>query len=76
MTSSDFRKVLKQLKSKPAKYKKYIKHNAPKKRSCGINNWPCQRCGRKRAHIKKYGLHICRQCFRDTALKIGFKQFD
>lgn len=76
MTTSDFRKALKQLKVKPAIYKKYLKHNAPKKRSCGLNNWPCLRCGRKRAHIKKYSLNICRQCFRQIATKIGFKQLN
>lgn len=76
MTTSDFRKVLKQLKVKPAIYRKYIKHNAPKERSCGINNFPCQRCGRKGGHVGKYKLDLCRQCFREVATKIGFKQYN
>jgi len=75
MTTSDHKKVFKQLKVKPAKLAKYIKHNSPKKRSTGFNLKKCRRCGRVRAHISKYGLHVCRQCFREIATKIGFKKF-
>lgn len=75
MTVSDWRKAFKQLKAKPAKLRKYIKHNAPKKRSTGINNMKCGRCGRVRGHISKYGLHLCRHCFRELAPKIGFKKY-
>ncbi|MDH7517965.1 MAG: 30S ribosomal protein S14 [Candidatus Thermoplasmatota archaeon] len=35
----------------------------------------CERCGRKRAIIRRYGLHLCRQCFRDKAEELGFKKF-
>jgi len=75
MTASDYKKVFKQLKAKPAKLKKYIKHNAPKERSCGITQKKCVKCNRVRAHISKYGLHLCRQCFREKAEEIGFKQY-
>lgn len=75
MTTSDYKKVFKQLKVKPAKLAKYIKHNSPKKRSTGFSLNKCRRCGRVRAHISKYGLHVCRQCFREIATKIGFKKF-
>ena len=75
MTVSNYKKVFKQLKSKPAKLKKFIKHNAPKTRGCGINLKVCCRCGRKRGHISKYGLDVCRQCFREIATKIGFKKY-
>jgi len=75
MTASDYRKVFKQLKSKQAKLKKYIKHNAPKKRSCGKNLNKRKRCGRTGGHISKYGLGLCRQCFREIATKIGFKKY-
>ncbi|PIN70501.1 30S ribosomal protein S14 [Candidatus Woesearchaeota archaeon CG11_big_fil_rev_8_21_14_0_20_43_8] len=68
--------MLGQLKGKPAIYKKYIKENAPKDRSCGIARIRCRRCGRHRGHIKKYGLGLCRQCFGEIAQKIGFKQYD
>lgn len=75
MTTSDYRKEFKQLKAKPAKLNKYIKHNAPKKRSCGKALKKCKRCGRMGGHIQKYGLDLCRQCFRDIATKLGFKKF-
>jgi small subunit ribosomal protein S14 len=75
MTTSDYRKVFKQLKAKPFKLKKYMKHNAPKKRSTGIATRKCRRCGRNKAHIDSYGLNLCRQCFREIAPKIGFKKY-
>ena len=75
MTVGDWRKTFKQLKVKPAKLRKYIKHNAPKKRSTGITLVRCCRCGRYRGHISKYDLHLCRHCFRELATKIGFKKY-
>lgn len=75
MTYSNYKKVFKQLRAKPIKLKKYIKHNAPKERSCGRALKKCQRCGRIRGHIDKYGLNLCRQCFREIATKIGFKKY-
>jgi len=75
MTYSDYRKVFKQLKAKPIKLKKFLKHNEPKKRKCGVSNKKCERCGRTEGHISKYGLNICRQCFREVAVDIGFKKY-
>ena len=75
MTTSNYRKVFKQLKAKPVILKKFLKHNATKERSCGISLKKCSRCGRTRGHIKKYGLDLCRQCFREIATKIGFKKY-
>lgn len=75
MTTKDYRKAFKQLKEKPAILAKYIKHNAPKKRKTGDNLQHCTRCGRTGGRVKKYGLHYCRQCFREIATKIGFKQY-
>lgn len=75
MTAKDHKKVFKQLKVKQAKLKKFIKHNAPKKREFGMGSRKCKRCGRYRSHIRKYGLGLCRQCFRDIAQKIGFKKY-
>ncbi|MBU0614640.1 MAG: 30S ribosomal protein S14 [Nanoarchaeota archaeon] len=76
MTYSNYDKALKQLDSKPAKKEKYIKHNAPKERSCGKSLKRCRRCGRIGAHISKYGIHVCRQCFREIATSIGFKKYN
>ena len=68
MTYSDHRKVFKQLRAKPVKLAKFRKHNAPKKRSCGFSLMKCTRCG-------KYGLNVCRQCFREIATQLGFKKY-
>lgn len=75
MTTSNYNKVFKQLKNKPAKLKKYIKHNAPKKREFGMATKKCRRCGRFGAHIEKYKIGLCRQCFRLHAKDIGFKKY-
>ena len=76
MTYSSHKKVFKQLKAKPAVLKKFTKHNSPKKRSCGTALRRCKRCGRIRGHIRSYGLNLCRQCFRETATKLGFKKYN
>ncbi|MDO8660618.1 MAG: 30S ribosomal protein S14 [Candidatus Woesearchaeota archaeon] len=52
-----------------------MKHNAPKERSTGFSKKRCVRCGRFGAHISKYGLELCRCCFREIAMNIGFKKF-
>lgn len=75
MTTSDYRKVFKQLRVKPAKLKKYIKNNAPKNRGIGKASKKCKRCGRHGAHVSKYGVDMCRQCFRESAVELGFKKF-
>ena len=75
MTTSNFKKVFRQLTHKPFKLQKYIKHNAPKKRGCGFTTRHCRRCGRHKAHIDSYGLDLCRQCFREVSTEIGFKKY-
>ena len=35
----------------------------------------CRKCGRKRGLIRRHGLRLCRQCFRDMAPEIGFKKY-
>lgn len=75
MTTSNHIKITKQLKKKPAKLAKFLKHNAPKKRKFGISTKKCERCGRFGAHISSYGLNLCRQCFRYIATDIGFKKY-
>ena len=76
MTYSNYSKVFKQLSMKPEKLAKYKKHNAPKERTCGYNRKRCRRCGRTESHIGKYGLNLCRHCFRDIATSIGFKKYN
>ena len=75
MTASDWNKVLKQIRNKPAKAARFLKHNKPKKRKIGIAVNKCERCGRFGAHIKSYGLNLCRHCFREIAVEIGFEKY-
>jgi len=75
MTASDYKKILKQLKDKPAKMEKFIRHNKPKDRKIGVASKKCERCGRFGAHIKSYGLNLCRHCFREIATEIGFNKY-
>ena len=75
MTASDWRKILRQLRNKPAIRDKFIKHNKPRDRKMGIASKKCQRCGRFGAHLGQYNLNLCRQCFREIATKIGFKKY-
>jgi len=75
MTVSDWNKILKQLRKKPAKLKRFLKHNKPIERKTGIAKKKCERCGRFGAHISSYGLNLCRHCFREIAEEIGFKKY-
>ncbi|MFH1585746.1 MAG: 30S ribosomal protein S14 [archaeon] len=52
-----------------------MKHNKPKDRKIGIAARKCEKCGRFGAHIKSYGLNLCRHCFREIAVEIGFKKY-
>lgn len=75
MTASDPKKVLKQIGKKTSKLKKFEKHNLSRIRKYGTSTKRCQRCGRRGAHISKYGVELCRQCFREIAKDIGFKKY-
>lgn len=76
MTTKNWKKVFKQLKVKPPKLKKYIKHNSPRQRSGCRALYRCERCGRFGAHINKYKMNLCRCCFREIARDIGFKKYN
>ncbi|MFA6073538.1 MAG: 30S ribosomal protein S14 [Candidatus Woesearchaeota archaeon] len=54
---------------------KYKKNNVPKERKQGEMSKKCRTCGRTGSHISKYGIDLCRHCFRENALKIGFKKY-
>lgn len=51
------------------------KYKMPKKREFGKGSRKCRRCGTYEAIIQKYGLLLCRRCFREVAEKIGFKKY-
>ncbi len=38
-------------------------------------NKGCERCGRMRGIVRRYGMHLCRQCFREIAPELGFKKY-
>jgi len=75
MTVSSYTKMIKQLKPKPAILAKYLKHNKPKERAFGKGIKKCENCGNTRGHIGKYGIELCRKCFRQYAHRIGFKKY-
>lgn len=75
MTAKDYKKAFKQIGHKPAKKARFLKCNKPKTRTTGRGRRKCTRCGRRGAHIRKYGLNICRQCFRDIARELGFRKY-
>ncbi|MEK6907509.1 MAG: 30S ribosomal protein S14 [Nanoarchaeota archaeon] len=52
-----------------------MKHNSPKMRVFGIAARRCSLCGRIGGHIRSHGLSLCRQCFRLSAKKMGFKKY-
>jgi small subunit ribosomal protein S14 len=76
MTASDWKKILKQLETKPAVKERFLRFCKPKNRTSGIAAQKCVRCGRFGAHISSYGLHLCRQCFREMAEELGFKKYN
>ncbi|MFH0712156.1 MAG: 30S ribosomal protein S14 [archaeon] len=52
-----------------------MKHNKPKARKFGVAVNKCEVCGRTGAHISSYNLNLCRHCFRELAVELGFKKY-
>jgi ribosomal protein S14 len=46
-----------------------------KERAFGKGSRGCIRCGSHNGLIRRYGLNVCRQCFREIAEDMGFKKF-
>lgn len=36
----------------------------------------CSMCGTHKGVMQRYGMHICRRCFKDNAAKMGFRKYD
>ncbi|MCS7112269.1 MAG: 30S ribosomal protein S14 [Ignisphaera sp.] len=51
------------------------KFRAPAERRYGRGAQVCRRCGNRDAIIQKYGIYLCRQCFREVAGIMGFRKF-
>ncbi|CAO1432779.1 unnamed protein product [Diamesa serratosioi] len=47
-------------------------HSHPRKYGQGARE--CRACSNNHGLIRKYGLNLCRQCFREYAKDIGFKK--
>lgn len=52
-----------------------VKFKPPKPKTMGRGAQKCQRCGSRDAVIQKYGLYLCRQCFREVAYTMGFRKY-
>jgi small subunit ribosomal protein S14 len=50
------------------------KTEAKKNAKAWAKNICCSVCRTNRGMINKYGLKICRRCFREVAPSIGFKK--
>lgn len=50
-----------------------IRHGKP--RTYGKGSRICTRCGNYSTVIQKYNIMLCRQCFREVAVKLGFVKY-
>jgi len=53
-----------------------MKKKSKKERNIGKGSRPCRRCGQQGPVIRKYGLMLCRQCFREEAKSLGFRKYE
>ncbi|GJQ08359.1 hypothetical protein GpartN1_g3296.t1 [Galdieria partita] len=44
-------------------------------RNYGKGSRQCRVCSARSGLIRKYGLNLCRRCFREQAKYIGFEKF-
>ena len=52
------------------------KYRKPKDGKFGKGSRRCKRCGSKGSSIiRRYGLNLCRQCFRESAENLGFRKY-
>jgi len=47
-----------------------------KKRAHGKENFRCRKCGTTKGVIRKYGILLCRKCFREEAKRLGFVRYN
>lgn len=47
-----------------------------KRKAYGKGSRSCRSCFTHNGLIRKYGLNMCRRCFREYAKDIGFKVYD
>ena len=49
-------------------------HTGRKELKFGRGSRWCKRCGDYTAVIQKYDLFVCRRCFREVAVSLGFRK--
>jgi len=52
------------------------KFRLPVQRKFGKGSRACIRCGSHGPLIRRYGLYLCRQCFREVAPTLGFRKYN
>lgn len=52
------------------------KYKPKELRKHGRGAQACRRCGNRDAIIQKYNIYLCRQCFREVALMMGFRKYN
>jgi len=54
-----------------------FEQTAHRKLTClnGKGNRSCRVCANQGAIIRKYDINMCRQCFRERAVQIGFAKY-
>jgi len=50
-----------------------VKYKRPRRKEEGR---ACIICGRPEGLVRKYGINMCRQCFKRKAKDIGFEKYD
>ncbi|MDH5712714.1 MAG: 30S ribosomal protein S14 [Candidatus Bathyarchaeota archaeon] len=53
-----------------------VKQKPKKERDYGKGSRPCRRCGSYGPIVRRYGLNLCRQCFREIAKELGFRKYE
>jgi small subunit ribosomal protein S14 len=67
---------IKKMSFSKTRKRKVLRNNSVKKRAYGKSLSRCTRCGgRKGGKIGRYGLNICRRCFREVAQDLGFTKY-
>ena len=52
----------------------YTERNKERFGKFGRGSKWCKRCGDYTAVIQKYELYLCRRCFREVAISLGFQK--
>jgi ribosomal protein S14 len=55
------------------KKKQKSRNEKMKKRIVGVRE--CKICGSRKGMIRKYGLGICRRCFKERATNLGWEKY-